>query len=287
MATSRLNTLATFERRVRAFPYHVRGIVRGLPTARDYVRRYGPVYGGLAFLKMLSRKPRVEIALPGFKDRIRLRPGTSDSPVFYGSLILQEWDLAPPRLNPDLIIDGGANIGCSTLFFAQRFPKSMIVAIEPEASNFQLLAENTRRYPNVVPIQAALWNRKSTLAIENPEDDMWAFRVAEASERVVGGVDALTVSDLMTIVKRDRIDLLKLNIEGGEKELFEEGFEPWLGKVRTIMIELHDRFKEGCSTAYYAATSGYGFVHSQEGNLVVSMNPALVRPDGSTPISQA
>jgi hypothetical protein len=68
-----------------------------------------------------------------------------------------------------------------------------------------------------------------------------------------------TVSKLMTSVGADTVDILKVDIEGAEKDLFEARFEPWLDKVGVIAIELHDWLRDGCSTAFYRATSQLKF----------------------------
>ena len=43
------------------------------------------------------------------------------------------------NFNPSTIIDGGANIGLTSVFFANRYPKAEIVAVEPEEGNFEML----------------------------------------------------------------------------------------------------------------------------------------------------
>jgi hypothetical protein len=60
----------------------------------------------------------------------------------------------------------------------------------------------------------------------------------------------------------EHIDILKLDIEGAERELFNLGAEAWLGAVGQIIIELHDRFVPGCAFAFYAKIANYPFVQS-------------------------
>jgi hypothetical protein len=55
------------------------------------------------------------------------------------------------------------------------------------------------------------------------------------------------------------IDILKLDIEGAEKELFRAGFESWLPNTRLLIVELHDRMVPGCSKALFEAVSKYDF----------------------------
>jgi hypothetical protein len=56
----------------------------------------------------------------------------------------------------------------------------------------------------------------------------------------------------------DTIDLLKLDIEGAEKELFGAATEEWLPRVRNILIETHERIYPGSDTAVRSALSDFG-----------------------------
>jgi hypothetical protein len=52
------------------------------------------------------------------------------------------------------------------------------------------------------------------------------------------------------------VDLLKIDIEGAEREVMEES-GAWINTVAVLMIELHDDIKPGCSKAFYEATEGF------------------------------
>ena len=75
------------------------------------------------------------------------------------------------------------------------------------------------------------------------------------------------------------IDILKLDVEGAERELFNRGAEDWLGAVGQMIIELHDRFVPGCAYAFYSAIGRYPFVQEIEGKNIfinfqeIDMNP--------------
>lgn len=70
-------------------------------------------------------------------------------------------------------------------------------------------------------MRAALWDRKTQLSITNPEASSWAFIVNETnSSEQTSLVDALSIQDLMEQYKLPMIDILKLDIEGAEKQVF-------------------------------------------------------------------
>jgi hypothetical protein len=60
----------------------------------------------------------------------------------------------------------------------------------------------------------------------------------------------------------DRIDILKIDIEGAEKEVFESSSK-WIDKVSVIMTELHDQIRPGSARAFSEATQGFDVVSSK------------------------
>lgn len=240
---------------------------------RVYVRTFGFISGFLAYYKISNtREGIVTIGIPQSRSRIILRVGTSDIATFEQIFIAKEYEVKPDR-KPKLIIDGGANIGCASVYFANRFPSAHIVALEPEPSNFDLLAKNTSSYPNITPLQSGIWNRNGFLRVENPHDAKWDFRVTE-TERADGAIEAVTIDDILKVSKAESIDILKLDIEGAEKEVFSSS-KSWLGKVRMLIVELHDRYKPGCSQSFYSAVSGFDFAESRKGENVIMVRQSL------------
>ena len=54
----------------------------------------------------------------------------------------------------------------------------------------------------------------------------------------------------------DGIDLLKIDIEGAEREVFEDT-SAWIGRVRSLIVELHEHFKPGCERSFRAGSAGF------------------------------
>ena len=222
------------------------------------VFRYGPLNGSLIGLRSMLDNRSAQLKLPGLSAPVLVRGDGSDWPTFEKVFLEQEYRFDWPDFKPKTIIDAGANVGYATLFFAQRYPQAKIIAIEPEPTNFAQLLKNTRPYPQVKPLQAALWNTPMTLAISNPDADAWSFRV-EAAAPGAPGQRAVTVPELLDMAQTDHIDVLKIDIEGAEKDLFDSGYEAWLDKVSLLIIELHDRFRPGASSTFYSALTHYDF----------------------------
>jgi FkbM family methyltransferase len=229
----------------------------------EYYNNFG-LRGVLAIsaFRVFGRPTEITAHPPGVQSPVHIRVRTSDASV-YGEILLQgEYGFNLP-FSPKTVVDAGANIGMAAIFFAHRYPEAKIIAIEPEASNFDVLVRNTQPYPSIIPLQAALWNRDGEISVSEPGPGSgvsgnWG---CFAHEGMGVKVRAMTMRTLMKEMQLDFVDLLKVDIEGAEKEVFEAC--DWMGQVRCLMIELHDRFKQGCGETVDSATQG--FSKSQRG----------------------
>jgi FkbM family methyltransferase len=210
----------------------------------------------------------VRVDLPSYDTPLTLRTGTSDIFSFEKIFIDDEYG-APLSGNIRTIIDAGANIGCASVYLSQKYPNATIVAIEPDAENFRLLLENTKGFPNISCLQAALWFKSGTLNLSNTDQRPDSFQVSEDRSVDSGSVSAVTVQEILRRFEFETIDLFKIDIESAEKELFESADNSWLDKVKAIMIELHDHQKRGCSSSFYRAIAHYDFIQEVRGEVVV------------------
>jgi FkbM family methyltransferase len=194
----------------------------------------------------LSGFPKTLLASPPrLTHPVRLRVETTDIAVFDDVIIKQDYSFGLPS-TATVIVDAGANIGLTSIFYSTRFPHARILAIEPEQSNFEMLQSNVRPYPNITPIHAALWHSEGYISIGHPQNEPfghWGFAVSGDP----GNVRAVTLASLMRDFGLNYIDILKVNIEAAEKEVFEAC--DWESKVESVVIELHDHIKPGCSEA--------------------------------------
>lgn len=237
-----------------------------------YVAAYGVWIGTKILVKLVCGQGLVPIQLPGSRDSILLRPHTTDVAAFEQIFIGREYDLPIGEMTPKFIIDGGANVGCASVFFAQRFPHAAIWAFEPEGSNYDILERNGKRFSNITTMKAAIWSSDTHVEIENPSDEKWAFRVQQASMGATSRVQALSIPSILKLAGEDRVDILKLDIEGAERELFGRGSAQWIDRVGVIIIELHDWILPGCSEALLNATKGLSWMRSRIGE-----NTILIR----------
>jgi len=254
----------------------VRRMFDWITNAADYVRIYGYGQGLGAYVRNEHRlhsakgNSRVPLRLPLIREPFEVRARTSDLEVLQQVFVERQYRRKYAVPPPPLIIDCGANIGLSTIYFANEYPGAAIYAIEPSPENFELLAANVRRYPRITPIQAAVWSSEGQVALTNPQGEYFSFRTAprtagDASQ----SVRSVTISQVLAESGFPRIGLLKIDIEGAEKELFDENCHEWLSRTDTLMIELHDRFVPGSTQAVYSALLRYVFSQELAGESII------------------
>jgi FkbM family methyltransferase len=212
-----------------------------------------------------GRKMEVATAVPGVLHPVRLRVRTTDIGMCHEILIKRSYRNDLPAA-PEVIIDAGANIGLTSIFFANEYPNARIIAIEPEESNFEMLRKNTAPYRNVEIINAALWGENCELDIFDPQEGHSAFRTKSESPTGIAGpkkVRGVTVDRLMQELGIEFVDLLKIDIEGAELEVFADPVR-WIDRVGTIAIELHEWLRPGCEASVNRATKNFS-VREQSG----------------------
>jgi FkbM family methyltransferase len=187
----------------------------------------------------------------GIQHPVLVRLRTSDVELYKSVLLESEYDYAVP-FSPCAIVDAGANCGMTSIFYANKYPEARIVAVEPEPSNYAALVRNSARYPNIMPVYGALWNVDGEVEVfpGGRLKRKWSFRV-----RTGAGCRAITLPTLMRETGIDEIDILKIDVEGAEREIFSTC--NWMEKVKLLAIELHDRYFPGCSDAVNAVTTLY------------------------------
>lgn len=235
---------------------------------KDYVDCFG-LTRGLAFLPLAKARSHVKlrevkVAIPGCSVCVSVRPGTTDVEVFNSTFRTKQYDYDFTK-PPEVIVDAGAYTGLSAAYFASRYPEAKVIAIEPDGDNFDLLVRNTSALPNVQAVRAALWSTGGSIELSDPGQGEWAFRVAEMNDSDTklnleevsrNRVPAVTIPEIMDRYCLPYIDLLKLDIEGSEKEVL-AGSASWIACVGAICIELHDRFRPGCSREFYRVADNF------------------------------
>jgi FkbM family methyltransferase len=199
--------------------------------------------------------PELLTKLPNRQGAAYVRIHTTDVLVFEHVFAGGGYDFKL-KFSPKVIVDIGANIGLASVLFATRYPDARIISIEPEPSNFAVLAMNAKLFPQIEPVHAAVWNR-SDVAYIDPEIPYGHCGV-QVSKNLENGISVkcLTVSELIDRFNLPQIDIMKIDAEGAECEILENA-SAWMDNVNLICAELHERFRPGCHEAFARATVGF------------------------------
>jgi len=192
-----------------------------------------------------------KISIPGLQGQVFLRPRSSDWSVLHQVFLAKEYEI-PSKVHRDaldrhyrsivaagdvpVIVDCGANIGFSALWYHETYPQAVIVAIEPEPGNHALLALNARGRDRILPVQAGVLDRATTVSLHNDGSGDWAW---ETRETAGGDVTTLTIEQAVAMVARGRQFIVKIDIEGSEVELFRSNTS-WTKATPLIVFESHD-----------------------------------------------
>ncbi len=219
---------------------------------------------------------------PAFAHPLEIRIGTTDFKVS------RQWSVMNEACSRGegcrLVVDAGANIGASSLRLADRFPGSRVVAIELEEANHRLLQRNAGVNPRIEVRHAGLWSRPAMLRVDNTHGGTaWAHFAVEGGEADEVGVPGITVDRILEEMAShgiDRIDVLKIDIEGGELDVL-QSCDAWIDRVDAIMIELHEDDRPGATAAFERAVRDFPRRWT-EGELVcVARADARIREPGS------
>jgi FkbM family methyltransferase len=199
----------------------------------------------------------IQIDVPPYP--LFMRPNSSDLANYVQVFIQREYACTEALQDVELIVDCGAYVGYSTVWFAAKFPNAGIIAIEPDAQNFVLLKENTSSYPRrILKRKFVVWTDSdvSMVRCDKPYRDNkeWAaqFKPLENGSSLSTELQSITIDDIILIAgerfRSYEIDILKIDIEGAEAILFSGKYSEWLNQVKNIVIELHDDTQFGNAT---------------------------------------
>ena len=213
--------------------------------------------------------------------KVLVRRTSSDVPVFSQVFYYKEYkavvDIIREPSTIEYIVDAGANVGFTTLFFSKYFPDAKIISIEPEEGNYAMMLKNFQLNDcRAIMLKQALWSKNENLEIDREFRDHreWAIAVKPAGigkERVEG----ITLPELCKKYQMPRIDILKIDIEGAERFLFadEATAGTFLPMTRYLAMEIHDEYQ--IKDHILGLLKKFNFSYFPSGELIIAVNENL------------
>ncbi len=229
-----------------------------------------------AELERLKRAPRYKPT----KTRL-LGPTihTPDGPSLYSAyraIFQQQVYAFEAQTDTPTVIDGGANIGLSVIYFKQRYPKARVIAYEPDPNIAAYCRRNLRAMgiKGVDLREAALWSGVGELEFRAEGAD--GGRIVDATDLSSCKVPTERLRDVIETAVGG-VDLLKLDVEGAETVVLRDCRDV-LGAVRRIFVEYHsfpDRSQTLAELLSILSNAGYRLHVTPENH---AWQPFVARP---------
>lgn len=174
---------------------------------------------------------------------LTLRPEKND-PFIFKEVFIDNCYQVAPSIAGQTVIDVGAHIGTFSLLALKRGAKK-VIAIEPDPDSFMILTKHLTNFSNIVFYNKALWkNNTDELNLCSPSENLPThFRALEENAkktyRVCRKAKPITLAQIIAEQQLEKIDLLKIDIEGGEKEVFSSLPPELFAKIDCIVGEWH------------------------------------------------
>jgi FkbM family methyltransferase len=212
--------------------------------------------------------------LRGLSNPLLYRPGTTDVAVAWELFQHREYDCTR-GWDFETVVDCGANVGMFLAFVVMKTGTGLrrYVGVEADRAAFDMLelqATAAGIQSKSLLLQVAAWEHDGEVSFDD-RGPSWGHRVSAGGS---ARVRAMTIESILDAAGLEQCDLLKLDIEGGERTVLPR-IKSWGPRVRRVVTELHD----GLDYAWFAAIAeGAGFRPFPAGELFRA-HPGAIRLD--------
>ena len=198
---------------------------------------------------MCRQSPNSSLASLRWSGRdVFYRSGTAD-PFVLNQILFRSGKKAeyyvPPALNPKIILDIGSNIGASILYFHKKFPEARIFGFEPHPDTFRILEKNVAQLPGITVFNYGLGATNQRVAARADQVNFGAFNTrGEFKNRGYPAVpvecEVRRLDDTLREIGVSQVDLIKIDCEGAEADVFSTLPDEILNQCQWIVGEFHD-----------------------------------------------
>ncbi|MBX9693393.1 MAG: FkbM family methyltransferase [Cyanobacteria bacterium] len=180
----------------------------------------------------------------------------------------------PFKTKYEVLVDLGTNIGLTSLWLSKRYGFSTIVAVEPDSSNAKLARINfEKNNVQAEVIEAAIGPTDGSVLFQESESSNLG-RVSTDSGKAVR---CLSMKTLLVDSGVSNVDVLKMDIEGGEEALL-RGDISWANQVKAIIAEFHPTVIDYAGAVQILQGAGYRYIPANSAH--ANSMDSFVRNDG-------
>ncbi len=185
---------------------------------------------------------------PDGKTKLGLRAGTIDKFIVWETWKIKEYDHPETKISPaDTVVDIGAHIGAFTVWAANRALEGLVISYEANPENYQQLEKNVKlnNLSNVRIYNLAIAGNSGSrkLYLGDTNNGMGSFYESQTNKFVI--VPAISLTEVFIDNNLNKIDVLKLDVEGAEYEILLNCPPDYLKKIKSIVFEYHDYLRNG------------------------------------------
>lgn len=203
----------------------------------------------LSWRASLKEKQRIKIYFDGtdwvetWEGGVIVRPFPVLNPIEQSKYNLDLFTKHYQLLPGDIVVDVGAGCGDELCFFSKRVhQEGRVIAIEASSDCIRRIYKVAKiaSIENVTIIHSAIGSHEGIAKITTESPDSIRDRIIAQENSVKGqNVDLTTMDAIIAKLDIQKIDFLKVNIEGAEIDLL-KGFEKHWRKVQNFCISCHD-----------------------------------------------
>lgn len=206
-----------------------------------FFQRFNRIFFPLLYLRHWNKKTAV--VKVGEGNRFKVRVNTSDILLIWEIWKFRVYEDARVSIRPgDVVVDIGAHIGVFAVWAAQRAQGGRVYAYEASRANYELLVENQRLNgaPNLHAENLAVFDQPGRHDFYRPGGNgaLGSLLQDQRAEKEV--VTATTLPDLLADRGLERIDYLKMDVEGAEYPILLHCPAETLDRVSNVVLEYHE-----------------------------------------------
>jgi FkbM family methyltransferase len=180
-----------------------------------------------------------------------------------------------------IILDGGANVGYSSIYFAEAYPNATVLAVEPDLETFRFLQINTKGLDNVRCVHGALWCDDGGVDLHHAPEGSWATKSVAATTGTTR-TPSYRIDQVTNQICNSRVLILKLDIEGAERQACASS-PGIVASTPCVIVEPHDFLNSGAGalSAIYNAFAGKEVDTYIKGENLVFVDSVLLRKEST------